>query len=185
VQGDGNQGGFKLWHTNGVTITDNWIQNKCGPGGWPDTDNANTTISDNTFAANTGPAIIGGTSTISQSPIIISITDSYIVDNNWVEGLNNYTSLEPVIYVSGSDSDRTFGGVPAYPHQSVISGNTLVDNGGGVFLWQDPNRDWTGPTSGGDKCSLVGERTSRHRTDPFGHDARSTFNLRKDTGARA
>ena len=31
----------------------------------------------------------------------------------------------------------------------------------------------------------VGERTSGHFTGPFGHDARSTFNLRKDTAARA
>ena len=145
VQGDGNQGGFKLWHTNGVTITDNWIHNNFGPGGWPDTDNANTTISRNTFTANTGPAIIEETS------YNFSITDNYMADNNWVEGLNNDTFPEPAIYVSESGSDTAFGGVPACPqaacagqsadpHRSVISGNTLVDNGGGVFLWQDSNR---------------------------------------------
>jgi hypothetical protein len=145
VQGDGNQGGFKLWHTNGVTIAHNWIHNNFGPGGWPDTDNANTTVDSNTFTANTGPAIIEETS------YNFSITDNYMAKNNWVEGLNNDTFPEPAIYVSESGSDTTFGGVPgcpevacagqgAYPHQSVISGNTLVDNGGGVFLWQDSNR---------------------------------------------
>jgi hypothetical protein len=29
---------------------------------------------------------------------------------------------------------------PSYSHQSVISGNTIVNNSGGVFLWQDSNR---------------------------------------------
>ena len=145
VQGDGDQGGFKLWHTNGVTVTDNWIHNNFGPGAWPDTDNANTTISRNTFTENTGPAIIEETS------YNFAITDNYMADNNWVEGLNNDTFPEPAVYISESGSDTTFGGAPAcpeaacdgqsaYPHQSVISGNILVDNGGGIFLWQDSNR---------------------------------------------
>lgn len=145
VQGDGNQGGFKLWHTNGVTIADNWINHNFGPGAWPDTDNANTTISNNTFTKNTGPAII------QENSYNFSITDNYMVDNNWVEGLNNETFPEPAIYVSESGSDTIFGSVPAcpepacagqgaYPHRSVITRNTLVDNGGGIFLWQDSNR---------------------------------------------
>jgi hypothetical protein len=44
-----------------------------------------------------------------------------------------------------------FGGVPAcpekpcagqqaYPNLSIISGNTLVNNSGNVFLWQNSNR---------------------------------------------
>jgi len=47
VVGDGNQGGFKLWQTNGVTVSGNYIHNNWGPGGWADTDNANTTWTDN------------------------------------------------------------------------------------------------------------------------------------------
>ena len=58
-----------------------------------------------------------------------------------------------------------FGGVPAcrepscagqesYPDQSVISGNTLVDNGGNVFLWQNSDRFCS---AGFDNaCTLVG-----------------------------
>ena len=43
VKGDGNQGGFKLWGTNGVMIRKNWIHHNWGVGGWADTNNANTT----------------------------------------------------------------------------------------------------------------------------------------------
>ncbi len=31
-------------------------------------------------------------------------------------------------------------GMPSYPKGSVIEGNTLVDNGGGIFLWQNSDR---------------------------------------------
>jgi len=145
VQGDGNLGGFKLWHTNGVTIVGNWIHNNFGPGAWSDTDNANTTIRRNTFTRNTGPAII------EENSYNFAITGNYLAYNNWVEGLNNSTFPEPAIYVSESGSDTMFGGVPPcpeaacagqspYSHQSMISGNTLVDNGGGIFLWQNSNR---------------------------------------------
>jgi len=145
LEGDGNLGGFKLWHTNGVTIADNWIHNNFGPGAWPDTDNANTTITRNTFTENSGAAII------EENSYNFAITDNYMAYNDWVEGLNNSTFPQPAIYVSESGSDTIFGGVPAcpqvacagqgaYQYKSIISGNTLVDNGGGIFLWQDSNR---------------------------------------------
>jgi hypothetical protein len=38
---DGEQGGFKLWQTDGVTIRGHHIHNSWGPGGWADTNNAN------------------------------------------------------------------------------------------------------------------------------------------------
>ena len=52
VTPDGDQGGFKLWETNGVTIKDNYIHNNWGPGGWADTNNANTTWTGNTITDN-------------------------------------------------------------------------------------------------------------------------------------
>ena len=58
VVGDGNQGGFKLWQTNGVTIEDNYIHDNWGPGGWADTNNANTTWTGNTIEDNEGEAIV-------------------------------------------------------------------------------------------------------------------------------
>jgi hypothetical protein len=142
---DGDEGGFKLWQTDGVTIADNYIHQNWGPGAWADTDNANTTYVGNTFTANDGPAII------EEISYNFAITDNYMADNGWAGGLSNPDFPVAAIYVSESGSDRTFGGVPACPapscsHQpsyssaSIINGNTLVNNGGSVFLWQDSNR---------------------------------------------
>jgi hypothetical protein len=166
---DGDQGGFKLWQTDGVTIKGNYIHNNWGPGGWADTDNANTTYTDNTITDNDAGAIL------EEVSYNFSITNNYIARNGWAGGLafNNFPS--PAIYVSESGSDRTFGGVPgcpktscpdqaSYSNESVISGNTMVDNSGGVFLWQDSNRFCT---DGFDKvCTLVDGGSSGPFTIP-------------------
>ena len=145
VTPDGDEGGFKLWETDGVTMEDNYIHNNWGPGIWTDTDNANTTYARNTITDNDGPAII------EEISYNFSITDNYMADNGWVEGLGNPKFPSAAIYVSQSGSDRMFGGVPAcpesscsdqasYPDESVISKNTFVNNGGNVFLWQNSDR---------------------------------------------
>jgi len=145
VTPDGDQGGFKLWRTNGVTIRDNYIHNNWGPAAWADTDNANTTYTDNVITDNDEGAII------EEISYNFSISGNYMADNGWVGGLSNPKFPYPAIYVSESGSDRTFGGVPAcaeascsdqpsYPAQSLISGNVMVDNSGNVFLWEDSNR---------------------------------------------
>jgi hypothetical protein len=158
VVGNGDQGGFKLWQTNGVTIQDNYIHNNWGPGGWADTNNANTTWAGNTITDNEGEAIV------EEISYNFSITDNRIAGNDWLDGLNNSGFPQPAIFISGSGSDTTFGGVPAcresacadqksYPRQSVISNNVLSDNGGSIFLWQDSNRYCSDSSDG--VCTLV------------------------------
>jgi len=158
VIGDGDQGGFKLWQTNGVTIKDNYIHNNWGPGGWADTDNANTTWASNTITNNEGAAII------EEISYNFSITNNYLADNNWIDGLNNSRFPQPAIYISESGSDTRFGGVPAcseaacsaqrsYPNKSIISKNKLVDNGGSIFLWQNSGRYCSDGSDG--VCTLV------------------------------
>lgn len=163
VTPDGDEGGFKLWQTDGVTIKDNYVHNNWGPGAWVDTDNANTTFAGNTITANDGPAII------EEISYNFSITDNYMAYNAWAEGLSNPGFPTPAIYVSQSGSDTMSGGVPAcpeascahqaaYSHQSVISGNTFVNNGGNVFLWQNSDRYCS---AGFDNaCTLVGGGTA-------------------------
>jgi parallel beta-helix repeat protein len=159
---NGNQGGFKLWQTDGVTIANNFIHNNWGPGIWADTNNANTTYAGNTITNNEGPAII------EEISYNFSITDNYIADNGWVDGLGNESFPTAAIYISESGSDGTFGGVPACPevscadqksyrHRSVISRNRLVDNSGSVFLWQNSNRFCSDGFDG--VCTLVGDRS--------------------------
>ena len=145
VVGDGNEGAFKLWQTDGVSIRDNYIHHNWGPGIWADTDNANTTYSGNTIMNNDGEAII------EEISYNFSITGNYMANNGWALGLANPGFPTPAIYVSQSGSDTSFGGVGAcpeascsrqgaYPQRSVISQNTFVDNGGNVFLWEDSDR---------------------------------------------
>jgi hypothetical protein len=135
VTPDGNQGGFKLWETNNVTITANYIHNNYGPGAWADTDNANTTYTGNTITGNDAQAII------EEVSYNFAITNNYLADNDWVGGLGNSGYPQPAIYISESGSDTTPNAVPGkYSAQSTISGNTLVNNGGGVFLWQNSGR---------------------------------------------
>ena len=76
-------GRIQLWQTNGVTIEDNYIHNNWGPGGWADTNNANTTWRRNTITENEGEAII------EEITYNFSITDNRIADNDWADGLNN------------------------------------------------------------------------------------------------
>ncbi len=164
VSGDGNQGGFKLWQTDGVTIKNNYIHDNWGPGGWADTNNANTTWTGNTITGNESAAIM------EEISYNFSITDNYIADNDWIDGLNNSKFPQPAIYISESGSDTAFGGVPAcpeatcvhqgaYPTQSVVRGNTLVNNGGSIFLWQNSNRYCSDGADG--VCTLVDGRSSR------------------------
>jgi hypothetical protein len=142
---DGDQGGFKLWRTDGVTIRDNYIHDNWGPGAWADTNNANTTYTDNVFTNNDGEAII------EEISYNFAIVGNYMADNGWNAGLGNAAFPSPAVYISESGSDRTFGGVPpcpesscshqrSYSTQSLVTGNTMLDNSGTVLLWQDSNR---------------------------------------------
>src|SRR5579875_3694507 len=166
VTGDGNQGGFKLWQTNGVTIKDNYIHGNWGPGGWADTDNANTTWTGNTITDNEDAAII------EEISYNFAITGNYMARNDLTDGLNNPQFPQAAIYISESGSDTMFGGVPAcqeaacagqgsYTRQSVISDNTLVNNGGSIFLWQNSNRYCSDSSDG--SCTLV----AGGRSGPF------------------
>lgn len=159
IAGDGNQGGFKLWRTNGVTIKDNYIHHNWGPGIWSDTNNANTTYTGNRITDNDGQAII------EEISYNFSIRDNYLARNGWAIGLSNPHFPTPAIYISESGSPASFGGVPAcrepscadqasYPGHSVISGNVLADNGGGIFLWQNSDRHCASGFDG--VCTLVG-----------------------------
>jgi hypothetical protein len=158
VTPDGDQGGFKLWRTDGVTVKDNYIHNNWGPGAWNDTGNANTTIAGNAITDNEGQAIV------EEISYNFSITGNYMAGNDITDGLANAGFPQPAVYISNAGSDTALGAVPAcpeasctsqgaYPDKSVIANNTLVDNGGNIFLWQDSNRFCSDSQDG--MCTLV------------------------------
>jgi parallel beta-helix repeat protein len=158
VDPDGDNGGFKLWQTDGVTIKDNYIHNNWGPGAWVDTGNANTTFTGNTFTDNEGQAII------EEISYNFAITGNYMADNDWTDGLGNNSFPQTAVYIASSGSDTSVGAVPgcpesscsgqaSYPRTSYITNNTLVDNGGNIFLFQDSNRYCSDSQDG--MCTLV------------------------------
>ncbi len=134
--GCGCAGAGKLWRTVGATITNNWVHNNMGPGIWADANNAGILIDGNYIADNEDEAIIYEISYNAQ------ITNNTIVRNDIVKGkaLAAQGSSFPAaaIYISESGGDaRVDGGLYATFN---ISGNNLVDNWGGVILWEDTNR---------------------------------------------
>ncbi|MDQ1412822.1 MAG: hypothetical protein QOE07_1410 [Acidimicrobiaceae bacterium] len=136
IPGCGCTGGGKVWNTATGTITNNWIHNNVGPGIWVDTDNAGLLIDSNYIADNDAEAIIYEISYNAQ------ITNNNILRNGYVEGrafaAQHSTFPVPAIYISNSGGDnRVNNGL--YSTFSIAN-NNLVDNWGGVTLWEDANR---------------------------------------------
>ena len=80
---NGNWGGFKLWQTNGVLVSDDWIHDNYGVGAWVDTDDANTTFTGNYISNNDFQGI---TEEISYN---FAIENNVFVNNDWFGGLGN------------------------------------------------------------------------------------------------
>jgi hypothetical protein len=138
VDGCGCTGGGKFWRTHGATFTDNYVHHNRSVGLWADTDNTGFDIERNVFDHNDAEAIIYE---ISYDAVI---KDNTFVDNAWVSGAAHGGFPHPAVYVSESGDDIS------------ITGNSFVDNWGGVVLWENSDRFCGSPanTSSGD-CTLV------------------------------
>jgi hypothetical protein len=157
VNGDGNQGGFKLWRTNGVTIRDNFINNNWGQA------DGQTRIMPTPHGQVT---LLRITRAWRSKGDLLQLLDHEQLHWPTMTGSTDWAIKLP----AGSrlrqrgGSDTMFGGIPAcseascagqpsYPNKSVISGNTLVNNGGNIFLWQNSNRVCSDGFDG--VCTLV------------------------------
>jgi hypothetical protein len=126
----GCTGGAKFWNDLGATVTGNYIHDNESVGLWMDTNNTGFNVSDNYFSHNWDVAI---QYEISYNT---SITDNTFVDNGWIAGPNNPGTGAIEINNAGSDADVH----SAYDTESVISGNVLTDNWGGVDIYEDSDR---------------------------------------------
>ena len=143
----GCTGGAKFWNDLGATVTGNYIHDNESVGLWMDTNNTGFNVSNNYFSHNWDVAI---QYEISYN---FSITDNTFVDNGWIAGPNNPGTGAIEINNSGSDSR-----VPGpYDSQSVISGNVLTDNWGGVDIYEDSDRfcGTQSDNTSSDYCTLV------------------------------
>ena len=143
----GCTGGGKFWNDLGATVTGNYIHDNESVGLWMDTNNTGFNISDNYFSHNWD---VGIQYEISYN---VSITDNTFVDNAWIAGPNNPGT--GAIEINNSGSSSSVAG--PYNTQSVISGNVLTDNWGGIDIYEDADR-YCGTQSdntSNDYCTLV------------------------------
>ena len=152
--GCGCSGGMKAWGAKNVVLDHNWVHDNLNVGLWVDTNNVGFDISHNQITDNTAEAIIYETS------YNFHITNNYIARNDWVQGLANTGFPNPAIYISESGGDARAGSTYT---TSEVANNTLVDNWGGVTLWENANR-YCGGAGGDHDCTLVNPTVATRTT---------------------
>jgi hypothetical protein len=152
IDGCGCTGGGKFWDVNGAVVTNNLVTDNKSVGLWADTNNRSFQISGNYISGNYGNGIIYE---ISYNAVI---TGNTFLKNGIGSGPKNPGFPTGAIYISESGGDKRVPG--KYSGQLKISGNTFVDNWGGVILWENADRFCNSPsnTSTG-FCTLVNPGT--------------------------
>jgi hypothetical protein len=172
--GCGCSGADKFWNVADVRLTRNYIHDNHGPGIWADTDNANFDVEHNYVANNDGAAVIYETS------YNLRLRHNNFVRNALVAGPVLRGFPDAAVYVSESGGDSR---VPdSFGAAIDISGNTFLDNWGGVVLWENADRYCgSGANTSAGACTLVNRsvatvrkcRDSRLiRTRPYYDDCR-------------
>jgi len=143
----GCTGGAKFWNDLGATVTGNYVHDNESVGLWMDTNNTGFNVSNNYFSHNWDVAI---QYEISYN---VSITDNTFLDNGWIAGPHNPGT--GAIEINNSGSASSVSG--AYHTKSVISGNVLTDNWGGIDLYEDSDRfcGTQSDNTSSDYCTLV------------------------------
>jgi hypothetical protein len=146
--GCGCSGGAKFWGVNGATVTGNYVHGNLGPGLWADTDNRGFNVARNYFADNQGEGFIY------EISYNLRLADNTFVRNALVAGPKLGGFPDSAVYISESGADSRVLG--PYGKTLVITGNTFVNNWGGVVLWENADRFCGSPanTSTGE-CTLV------------------------------
>jgi hypothetical protein len=148
VPGCGCSGGGKFWDVDGAVIADNWVTDNHSVGLWADTDNRGFKISNNYFEDNYSYGFIYE---ISYNALI---SGNMFARNGIGDGPQNPGFPTSAIYISESGADNRV--TSDYNKTLDITGNSFVDNWGGVVLWENSNRFCNSPanTSTG-ACTLV------------------------------
>lgn len=146
--GCGCSGGAKFWGVNGATVTSNYVHGNVGPGLWADTNNRGFDVEHNYIAGNQGEGFIYETS------YNLRLAHNTFIRNALVAGPHLGGFPDSAVYISESGSDHHVPG--PYGRVLAITGNTFIDNWGGVVLWENADRYCGSPanTSTGE-CTLV------------------------------
>lgn len=161
ISGCGCSGGGKFWDAHNVTVTANWVHHNKSVGLWADTNDVGFVFDGNYINDNDSAAIFYEISYNAR------ITNNTIERNAIVQGkafaARNDNFPVGAIYLSESGGDsRVNGGALS---TLDVSGNNLVDNWGGVVLWENADRFCGSPanTSGG-YCTLVNPAAANFNT---------------------
>ncbi|HYY19564.1 MAG TPA: right-handed parallel beta-helix repeat-containing protein, partial [Streptosporangiaceae bacterium] len=151
--GCGCSGGGKFWDVDGATITGNWVHGNESVGLWADTNNRGFDFAGNTISDNYGYGLIYEISYNAQ------IKNNTFARNGLGTGKTNTGFPTSAIYISESGSDHRVPG--RYGRSFEITGNSFINNWGGVILWENSNRYCNSPsnTSTG-ACTLVAPSTA-------------------------
>jgi hypothetical protein len=153
---------------NGAVVTDNWIHGNHSEGLWADTDNRGFDISGNYIADNYDVGLIYEISYNAR------IANNVFIRNGVGGGPKNNGFPTSAIYISESGSDSQVPG--PYGHTFAITGNTFINNWGGVILWENSNRFCNSPANTStDSCTLVNPRKVSLRSCNRSNIVRSPF----------
>ena len=127
--------------------TDNYVHGNQDVGIWYDTDNAGALISGNYVSDNYSVGIQY------EASYNARITNNTLVGNAIGEGSDQDTPGFPdgAIYISESGGDSRVAS--NYSGQLHISGNVLINNWGGVILWENSDRYCSDGSDNG--CTLI------------------------------
>jgi hypothetical protein len=155
--GCGCSGGAKFWDVNGATVTDNYVHDNVGPGLWADTDNRGFDVEDNYIDQNQGEGFIY------EISYNLRLAHNTFIRNALVAGPKLAGFPDSAVYISESGADRRVPG--RYGQTLAITGNTFVDNWGGVVLWESADRYCaSGANTSTGYCTLVNTSTATVRT---------------------
>ncbi|MDQ1429178.1 MAG: hypothetical protein QOK39_2654 [Acidimicrobiaceae bacterium] len=153
IGGCGCSGAGKFWNVTGATVTNNWVHGNQSVGLFVDTDNIGIRIEGNYIENNSAEGIVYE---ISYNGRIANntLTHNAIVKGQTFAARGDQFPIG-AIYISESGGDaRLNGGVYS---TFEITGNNLVDNWGGVVLFENADRFCASPTNGaGPYCALGG-----------------------------
>ena len=140
--GCGCTGGVKFWNVHGAEIIDNWIHHNRGAGLWADNNNAGFLVAGNLIEGNDNEALFF------EAGYDALIVGNTIIGNALAKGRRFADRGEnfPIgaIYISEAGSDGRLD--PTYfPFR--VSANRLVDNWGGVVLWENADRYCASPAN--------------------------------------
>jgi hypothetical protein len=166
--GCGCSGGGKFWSVNGAVVTDNWVHGNHSVGLWADTNNRGFDFSNNEIDDNYNDGLIYEISYNAQ------IKNNVFKGNGLGAGPHSQGFPTSAIYISESGSDSRVPG--PYGKTFAITGNTFVNNWGGVILWENSNRYCNSPanTSSG-ACTLVAPSSITTSTCTAAHIAHAPY----------